>query len=603
MDALMIPLVPAQQKVSPLEVKNQGRPEPVSKFSRYMEKKMANERQEKNNLLGANRANAKAHSSSAEGRNEARQAAKEDGQDASNIAALLAQFVAELKNAATADGDSGPGEWSFSVPDAALIQKIAADAGMSDAELAVLMEKMKNQDGAFSLVDFLDTFARHFESLSDTNPVSAPETDLPLLQIILERLGASATEVAKVGESAVRGDNSLDLEKLLAGLQDLQGEGTTTLTQVEAEQLQEMLAGAGVSEPMQRSLLPELVPSWLDAEAEGLPVTMSLERLQNLLNQAVKDVKANRLQADLPSFLADLQEVLNQSGFAAKDMGWTPAVQEAVVSVFEKLLESVDLAQVKLRQGNQFAQQEKNSDLEADAEGETWEEVLSGLDEAESLLGDETKKDAALAGEKNAGPDGKYDSAAFAADSMGEEGGVLHSGAAATAKNEAGGASGAAAQVSRPFVHIANLPPGLQQDTFAQLSQGVLQGLRNNEHHLVMKLYPKELGEVRVELMVRDEQVAVSFAMENSKVKEVLEKNMEQFKENMEKQGFVLGECMVSVNNQNEGNEAWQQFQASWREQGVGLRKVSHPAALPEDVLYQSGSGRSLNENGVDLFA
>jgi flagellar hook-length control protein FliK len=284
-------------------------------------------------------------------------------------------------------------------------------------------------------------------------------------------------------------------------------------------------------------------------------------------------------------------------------MGWTPAVQEAVVSDFEKLLESVDLAQVKLRQGNQLAQQEKNSGLEADAEGEAWEEVLSGLDEAESLFGDETKKDAALAGEKNAGPGGKYDSAAFAADSMGEEGGVLHSGAAATAKNEAGGASGAAAQVSRPFVHIANLPPGLQQDTFAQLSQGVLQGLRNNEHHLVMKLYPKELGEVRVELMVRDEQVAVSFAMENSKVKEVLEKNMEQFKENMEKQGFVLGECMVSVNNQNEGNEAWQQFQASWREQGVGLRKVSHPAALPEDVLYQSGSGRSLNENGVDLFA
>jgi flagellar hook-length control protein FliK len=151
-------------------------------------------------------------------------------------------------------------------------------------------------------------------------------------------------------------------------------------------------------------------------------------------------------------------------------------------------------------------------------------------------------------------------------------------------------------------VHIPNLPPGVQQQSFAQLSQGVLQGLRNQEHHLVLKLYPKELGEVKVEMTVRDNQVAVSFLMENSRVKAVLESNLEQFRENMEKQGFIIGDCMVSLNRDTDSNESWQQFQAASLEKGSG-RRLTTLADLPEDIFYQRvqpGNGR---ESGIDLFA
>ncbi len=596
----MLPVIPAQQKLTPLAVEGRGRSESVSKFSSYMEKKLANERQEKGNVFGAQQGSPrKAAFSEESGRG--REQAEPEGEDrAAGIAALLAQFVAELQQAAAANADSGPGEWTFTLPDAALLEKMAVDAGMGETELGLLMQQMEEQGGQFSLVEFLDTFARHFEALSEQTPVAVPETDLPLLQLILERLGAGAPEVARISEAAVRGDNTLDLEKFLAGLQELQlqGENPTVLTQVESEQLQGLLASAGVSETMQRSLLPELTASLLDPEVEAPPVHLGMERLKNLLEQAVADVKANRLQADLPSFLADLQTVLSEAGFAARDLGWSPAVQEAVTAVFEKLLESVDLAQVKLQPGTSRLGEEKISALADDAEGEAWEELLAGLDEAEAGEADALQGNGSLAGEKDGG---QQSGAGFTGEGFGEEGqGLLSSGAATTAKNEAG-LHLAPGQVARPFTFVPNMPPGLQQHTFAQLSQGLLQGLRNNEHHLVMKLYPKELGEVRVELMVRDEQIAVSFAMENSKVKEVLESNMEQFKQNMEKQGFVLGECMVSVGNQQDGGEAWREFQAAWREQGVARRAAGPVGA---DELYPQGSyGRNLSEKGVDLFA
>ncbi|MHB8150499.1 MAG: flagellar hook-length control protein FliK, partial [Desulfobulbia bacterium] len=106
----------------------------------------------------------------------------------------------------------------------------------------------------------------------------------------------------------------------------------------------------------------------------------------------------------------------------------------------------------------------------------------------------------------------------------------------------------------------------------------------------------------KVEMTVRDNQVAVSFSMENSKVKAVLESNLEQFRENMEKQGFALGECMVSLNKDSDSNEAWQQFQAASLEKGAGQRRTTL-ADLPENILYQRAQPENGRENGVDLFA
>ncbi|MBU4176826.1 MAG: flagellar hook-length control protein FliK [Proteobacteria bacterium] len=596
MDALMIPVVqaPKSQVTAAVEVKTPAGKKAGSNFSDYMEKKMATERRGKSNLLGMQKAKA-ALASAADRKAEAAISAKKEGsEEATTMAALLGLFVQDLQKSA-ADQKMGPGEWKFPVPDPDLLQKIAKDAGMNESQLNALMEKMKGQDGTLSLVDFLDSFSRHFQALQEEVPVTAPETDLPLLQSFLERLGVPVPEVSKISDASVRGDNTLDLQKFLAGLQGLAGDGITDITAVEAAELQDLLANAGVSQQLQRALLPERLPVVEGLVESGPPVTLTLDRLKNMLEQAIGEVKANKLQADPIAFLADLQEVLTRSGFETKGPSLSSAVQGTLVSVFEKLMESVDLSKVKVQQGAAAdAAQEKKL---AQAEDLMATENVDG---APLLDGETAELFSAMGRDGQGAQNGKN---AFASGELFVESSSVFQGeGGAAAKGEAVGQAAVSSQAARPFVHVPNMPHGLQQQSFTQLSQGVLQGLRNQEHHLVLKLYPKELGEVKVEMTVRDNQVAVSFSMENAKVKAVLESNLEQFRENMEKQGFALGECMVSLNKDSDSNEAWRQFQAASLEKGAGQRRTTL-ADLPENILYQRAQPENGRENGVDLFA
>ena len=596
MDALMIPIVPApkSQITAAVEMKTPSGKKTGSNFSDYMEKKMATERRGKSNLLGMQKTKA-ALASAADRKAEAATSAKKEGsEEATTMAALLGLFVQDLQKSA-ADQKMGPGEWKFPVPDPDLLQKIAKDAGMNESQLNALMEKMKGQDGTLSLVDFLDSFSRHFQALQEEVPVTAPETDLPLLQSFLERLGVPVPEVSKISDASVRGDNTLDLQKFLAGLQGLAGDGITDITAVEAAELQDLLANAGVSQQLQRALLPERLPVVEGLVESGPPVTLTLDRLKNMLEQAIGEVKANKLQADPIAFLADLQEVLTRSGFETKGPSLSSAVQGTLVSVFEKLMESVDLSKVKVQQGAAAdAAQEKKL---AQAEDLMATENADG---APLLDGETAELFSAMGRDGQGAQNGKN---AFASGELFvESSSVFQAEGGAAAKGEAVGQAAVSSQAARPFVHVPNMPHGLQQQSFTQLSQGVLQGLRNQEHHLVLKLYPKELGEVKVEMTVRDNQVAVSFSMENAKVKAVLESNLEQFRENMEKQGFALGECMVSLNKDSDSNEAWQQFQAASLEKGAGQRRTTL-ADLPENILYQRAQPENGRENGVDLFA
>lgn len=597
MDALMIPIVPAPKSQIPaaVEVKTPAGKKTGSNFSDYMEKKMATERRGRINLLGMQKAKA-ALASAADRKSEAAASAKKEGSDeTTTMAALLGMFVQDLQKSA-ADQKMGPGEWKFPVPDPDLLQKIAKHAGMNESQLTALMEKMKGQDGTLSLVDFLASFSRHFQALQEEVPVTAPETDLPLLQSFLERLGVPVPEVSKISEASVRGDNTLDLQKFLAGLQGLAGEGITDITAVEAAELQDLLANAGVSQQLQRALLPERLPVVEGLVESGPPVTLTLDRLKNMLEQAIGEVKGNRLQADPISFLADLQEVLTRSGFETKGPSLSSAVQGTLVSVFEKLMESVDLSKVKVQPGN------PKTDAALEKKLARAEDLMAteNADGAPLLDGEAAELFSAMGRDGQGAQNGK--NALASGELFVESSTIFQAEAGVAAKGEAVGQAAVSSQAARPFVHVPNMPHGLQQQSFTQLSQGVLQGLRNQEHHLVLKLYPKELGEVKVEMTVRDNQVAVSFAMENSRVKAVLESNLEQFRENMEKQGFALGECMVSLNKDSDSNEAWQQFQAASLEKGAGQRRTTL-ADLPEDILYQRAQPGTGRENGVDLFA
>lgn len=588
MSTLMNPILPAATSQVPTEKKFVEDKATGSSFSEYVERNLRAEQKEEKNFLGNKARKAREAAASDSAARNRKKMNDSEKMDDSSIASLLSQFMQELQKIAE-ETEAGPGDWTLNLVDTDLLQKTAADAGMDENGLALLLQQMENQDGKIDVSDFLATLSRHFEELQNVKPVTVPETDLPLLQIFLSRLGVSQEDIQQISDLAVTGDNKLDLAKFLQGLQsleDVSGENTITLTDWEAEQLQDILAKAGVSQHFQRSLLPERNPFLQDQLGENKLVNLSLARLQNMLQQGVKEVDAARLKADLPAFLSDLNEVMLQAGFEQKTVGWSPAVQETITSIYDKLVQSIDLSKVEAARfeenvGRWFELPEKSllSQFFDEAELTGQDPDLVGSDQLFKSSTQILKTVEQAVSQPVDPPFG-------------------HSTHVATGETLMPTAE------AKPFTstHTPRMPLQLQQQTFEQISQGVIRGLQNNDHHLVLRLHPPELGEIKVEMLVRDDHVAVSFAMENSKVKDALESSMDQFRDNLEKQGFNLEECMVSVGQHNEPDDAWKKFEFAWKNHQVGVSQITL-ADLPDNILYHRSQSQNSSENGIDLFA
>ena len=140
----------------------------------------------------------------------------------------------------------------------------------------------------------------------------------------------------------------------------------------------------------------------------------------------------------------------------------------------------------------------------------------------------------------------------------------------------------------------------MQQQLVEQASRGMMRGLQNNEHHLILKLQPPELGELRVDLHVNNDKVSVSFAMENSQVKSLLESSMQQFQDSLEEKGFALGEFSVSVNQQQDDSRG-QSFEFAW-ESLHGTGKDSERRMEQLDEMYFLNQRQNYHQGQISLI-
>jgi len=597
-DPIMMSLAPPVANPAAANAsKGRGGAESKETFAKYMDKKL-DDAGRKKDLLGVGQ---RLRNQKAAGDKEkaAKAASGEDGDavTASSIASLLQQFLQELREMAK-NGGVKPGEWSFPVPDPGVVQQLATDAGMDASEITALMGQIEQKDGVMGLQDFFAALARHFEGAGKEQPITVPETDLPLFETLLSKAGVPVEKVVDMADKAVTGDGRLDLVVLLKGIEGMKpaadrgrekAEATAqpvVLSPWEAEQLQNILAKIGVSEQLQKSLIP--------AQGEG-ELPFSLERLQEVLGQAVAEVRESAPRLDAVAFLRDLQQILSQSSFTDKSVGWSPAVQETVNSIYEELVKSVDLATVKAQplatpKGAEIRKdkglvEEADELLAATGQEETGEEVAEVVTEGREARGGNNQREGGPFPE-HVVPAGKSESLAAAIATN------FHHAAMNAGEAEQGGA----------LPQGPRMPPGLAQQTFEHISQNVLTGLKNNEHHMVLRLFPRELGEVKVEMMVRDQHVSINFAMENSRVKETLESNMQQFQDNLTKQGFVLDGCQVSVGQQGDQDAAWQAFEQARQQHGQGRGKKETLAELPNDTLYIKPLRDAGREGGISLL-
>lgn len=589
---MMAPPLPMANAVESAKTSKKSGPSPEERsFAEYVDRKAASERSKKN-LLGASDAAAKKVAGNKTDKGEvsgrAKAKAKETGVDSSDAndstdASLLQKLMRKLQDIA-AEREFGPGAWLCVSPDIGILQEIKDAVGMGDAEFSLLLEKMKQDDGKLDLMDFFAALERHFQALDKPRPITVPETVLPLLETLLSRMSVPVEDITRISEQAVTGDDKLDIVLFLEGLNTLAemkeagDEKAITLSAWEAEQLKEMLDKAGVSEPLQKSLF---------LEQGQTPVKFSLGRLQDMLSQAIAEVESNMPQADVPAFLTELENMLARAGFQEKGPGWSPVVQETITALYQELRKTVDLATVKVQKGTAAVIDEMPE--EALVEEEMIEE--DGLAAAGKDQKDKAGKSFA----------GDAEGRIFQSQGKHEEAGAeqVHTEFQPGSYPDPAANMASHADKARGLAFGQHMTRQMQQQAFDQIAAGVMRGLRNNEHHLVLKLHPPELGEVKVDLHVRNEQISVSFAMENSRVKEVLQSNMEQFRDSLEQKGFSLGQCFVSVDQQDQPGDSWQRFENIAKHSGITIEKLTD---LPDDALYLRAVPGVSRDGGVNLF-
>lgn len=592
---MMNPILPGMASGAPQEVKNQVKPGSENSFMDFMDKKLQAERSEKKNLLGAKERPAAKRTDTDD----------QPQRDPASVAGALQQLMADLQKLVK-QPDTDVGEWRFELKNLGLLDKLAAPAGMNMTDLALLKKQMEEQ-GSLALADLFAVLQKHFQGQGEEQRVTVAETDLPLLESLLSRMGVAADKLSELSDQGVSGLGELDLQAYLQGLRGLAPEelNTTVLTDWELEQLQLMLQEAGVGSSQLAELFPEQLAMWQRAltgqpvgEGDG-QVELNLARLQELLEQAIAATDAGRSKTDLPGFLGELHNLLAQTGKQSTEVGWSPVIQESITAIYQELQKMINLAEVKV---------EKVTEMTALDEDLAQQWLASGEQKPLDPLA--VKEGAVLQPVEFTGGEGNElelelgltDPALAEA----EDGGGEH-GAAKLLLPE--GAAGEDSQAEQLFkldndrVHQPRirLTPEAQQFATEQISQGVLRGLRNNDHHLTLTLYPKELGEVKVDMQVRDSQLTLTFVMENSKVKEALESNMQEFRDNLERKGFSLEGCAVSV-GQDDADEKRRLFEMAWEKMIDGQRGEKETGLMAQPSAMADGRAETLRQGSISVF-
>jgi len=120
---------------------------------------------------------------------------------------------------------------------------------------------------------------------------------------------------------------------------------------------------------------------------------------------------------------------------------------------------------------------------------------------------------------------------------------------------ETGGGSGALGEKSGAGSSTSRavepgLPSRLSESVLRQVTEKMVYLFRNNQHRLRVNLEPPELGRINLSLTMRNNAVRGSIITENAAVKEALEAQLVQLRENLAQQGLHLERLDIRLNQE-----------------------------------------------------
>jgi len=100
------------------------------------------------------------------------------------------------------------------------------------------------------------------------------------------------------------------------------------------------------------------------------------------------------------------------------------------------------------------------------------------------------------------------------------------------------------------------LPSGTmlqENEVLQQIAERFQVAQRMTDTHINIKLHPAELGELKIDLTVKDGSIRAHVIAQSQQVQEIIERNMAKLKVSLEDQGFTLDEITVATQSDSVG--------------------------------------------------
>jgi flagellar hook-length control protein FliK len=137
----------------------------------------------------------------------------------------------------------------------------------------------------------------------------------------------------------------------------------------------------------------------------------------------------------------------------------------------------------------------------------------------------------------------------------------------------------------------------------------VLHKFRISQHlrdsRVVMKLHPAELGDLKIDVQLKDGSINANILAQSQQVQEILEKNMPRLKALMEEQGLVVSEITIKLDTDVSDNRNMFEDHLAQDENNFSKRKdigSGVPFELEQEIIEDAEFGAQPNPSGVNVM-
>lgn len=481
------------------------------------------------------------------------------------------------------------------------LEEVLVKSGYSREKAQELIDRASKEDGKINL-------GALFNLMPEYLPTQGPQLllnieDRPLLIQVLKDLGVSEKEIQEYVQSLPQRGNQLvvsGLPKLLAEVSAKLKNGEKEGAKVDQGVLKDLLTRLGLNEKE----VDILIANSLDQKGNTDPKAVlalleaAAERQNETMGQALKDMAAKLMIAssteeapsDLERLRSQVIKILQQLETGDKNQGQD--LKAALKAVLASGEDEGGESGLPFGEKNQGQGSFKDSGRQAQdgAAREAVNLVKNSQDAGQTRL-DKAPQ------EQNAQKAQTTEDQSTAAKA------VLKTGQPASQANAAGGPAQATARLAQ----AAQQRPSLPAYVVRQVSTQMVQMVRRQLPNLRLTLNPPELGQLNIELSVKDGVVRVTILAETAAAKSALDSGLEQLRHVLAQQGLKTERLEVLVNPDAQQRQAQSENgnkNNSRRDGQESVRQVqgASPADAEEEAALQA-TRTAAGVNSVNLFA